>query len=264
MPIIIILTGSGGNKYGTITRWTTKFLHERKYNLFLIDTRGQGYSSGIKTFGIGEAVDLIQIVNYLSERFPNKKIGAVGFSLGAATILRAAGINNRLSAVVAYASYADIDYDLINRELYAQGYAIRRHLCQKNKKFAQECRELADFTGQVVKFILSPVLIHLSLKLWSFTLLPIPSPKESVTNFGERALLLMHNNGDPEILVSNARELFTATDTSNKSLKIIPYKHHHPPFTANPNVNKKTKEKFRTFFKKKIQIFFDTYLTGQQ
>ena len=73
MPIIIVLTGSGGSKYGTITKWPTVYLHQLGYNLFLVDTRGQGHSSGFKTFGIGKAVDLVHVLDYLSENFPGHK-----------------------------------------------------------------------------------------------------------------------------------------------------------------------------------------------
>ena len=253
MPVVIVLTGSGGSKYGTITRWPALYLHERGYNIFLVDTRGQGHSSGIKTFGIGEAVDLVRVVDYLSAQFPDKKIGAIGFSLGAATILRAAGMDNRLAAVVAYASYAELDRELIENELYVQASVISRYLCQKNSTSApKDCRRSGHRAGRAVQLGLSPAFTHAALKLWSFTLWPIPSPKQAVSRFGDRALLLMHNEGDPEIPVTDTRELYRAAYIPHKRKLELPYRQHHPPFSD--------KERFRPLFKRAIQRFFDTYL----
>gem|GEM_PF-2689942 len=253
MPIIIVLTGSGGSKYGTITRWPALYLHERGYNIFLVDTRGQGHSAGIKTFGIGEAVDLVRVVDYLSERFPNRKIGAVGFSLGAASLLRAAGMDNRLAAVVAYAPYAELDRELIEHVLYVQASVIATSLCRKNgASRPKDCLRSGRRAGRAVQLGLSPTFTHVALKLWSFTLWPVPSPEQAVSRFGDRALLLMHNAGDPEIPVTNTRELFEAADTPHKQKLELPYSGHHPPFSD--------KERFRPLFKRAIQRFFDTYL----
>jgi len=119
-PVVIILAGNSGHKSATLSRWITLWLHAQGYGVFLMDTRGQGSSDGIKTYGIGEAVDLRRALDHLRTRFPERRIGAIGFSMGGA------------------------------------------------------------------------------LKVWSGTLLPVPSPKEGVAQMdADQALLLMHNTGDP-------------------------------------------------------------------
>lgn len=240
-PIIIVLTGSGGNKYGTISRQTALALREKGYNIFLFDTRGQGESRGVKTYGIGEAADVVRVVDYLSRTFPGKKIGAVGFSLGAASVLRAAGIDERLAAVAAYASYSDLDADFIRNELEVQTRsALRKSLPKKYWRHA-------DTAAKAAGLIACPVLVRLSLKAWSFTLKPVPSPQEAVAGLGKRALLLMHNDGDPEIPSDHLAAIYQAARTPNKRKLLVYHQGHEPPFSD---------ARFRVRFKKTIQEFF--------
>lgn len=244
-PIILILTGSSGNKYGTITRLTSLYLHKAGYNLFLFDTRGQGRSSGIKTYGIGEVKDVIHVLDYLSRTFPNKKVGAIGFSMGGATILRAAGIDARLAAVAAFASYSEMDYALIQHELYVQSAAaISRGLSDRKKK-------RASLGAKSAQIVLSPLLTRVALKAWSFTLLPVPSPRQSISRLDGRAVLLMHNTGDPEIPIRDFHELYRAAKTSKKSRIEFPYSTHPPAFWSMD---------FKYQFRKAIQDFFNEQL----
>ncbi len=63
------------------------------YNLLLVDQRAHGMSEGhIISFGIKERFDCIDWVKYARERFgANQKIILYGISMGAATVLMAAG-----------------------------------------------------------------------------------------------------------------------------------------------------------------------------
>ncbi len=244
-PVILVLTGSGGNKYGTISRQTTLALHEKGYNVFLFDTRGQGESRGIKTYGIGEAADVVRVVDYLSRTFPGKKIGAVGFSLGAASVLRAAGVDERLAAVAAYASYSDLNAGFIRSQTEVQiRSALRGVLPKKHRKYA-------DTAAKTARLIVCPALAHLSLKAWSFTLKPVPAPKEAAAGLGNRPLLLMHNDGDPEISSDHLAEIYQAAQTSKKRKLLFHHQGHEPPFTN---------ATFRAQFKQAIQGFFEKAL----
>lgn len=241
MPIILVLTGSGGNKYGAIARQTTLALHEKGYNVFLFDTRGQGMSGGVKTFGIGEAVDVLHVLDYLSVKFPGKKIGAVGFSLGAASLLRAAGMDNRLSAVAAYASYSDLDAGLIRNEVSLQlKTMLRGKLSRRHQKYA-------ELGATAARWIVCPALVKLSLKLWSFTFRSIPSPREAVARSGAAALLLMQNDGDPEMPINHLQALWAAAKTARKAKALFRSNTHEPPLWS---------EQFRSRFKTALQTFF--------
>lgn len=240
-PIIIVLTGSGGNKYGSISRQTTLALHEKNYNVFLFDTRGQGESIGVKTYGVGEAGDVVRAVDHLALAFPGKKIGAVGFSLGAASVLRAAGMDERLAAVAAYASYSDLDAGLIRSEAEMQTKAaLRRILPGKHRKYG-------DAAARAAGRVISPTLARLSIKAWSLTFGQVPSPKEAVARFGSRPLLLIHNDGDPEIPVRHLDALYAAARTPKKRKLTIQYQGHEPPF-SDPRFARPLKQALQGFF----------------
>lgn len=80
------------------------------YNVLLIDQRGHGGSGGRTEWGVQEADDIGQWVQWLKERDPAMDIGLHGISLGAAMALLYAGSSGGQSAafVVADSSYGNI------------------------------------------------------------------------------------------------------------------------------------------------------------
>lgn len=85
----------------------TYFLTE-KFNILLFDFRSFGESEGsYTTFGYNEKRDFLAAVDWLKKNKKNTKIGAMGFSLGAAVILMAN--SDDVKAIVADSSYANID-----------------------------------------------------------------------------------------------------------------------------------------------------------
>lgn len=85
-------------------------LHEAGFDLLLYDQRGAGLSEGDGvTFGYYEARDLIAAAAYLRARSGAARLGALGVSQGAATVLLAAGADATLAAVVADSPFADLE-----------------------------------------------------------------------------------------------------------------------------------------------------------
>lgn len=84
-------------------------LTRKGYNVLAFDLRAHGESEGTyRTFGDLERRDLKGAVDYLVSRgAPAEWVGAIGFSLGAATVLMTAPEEPRIRAVVADSSYAD-------------------------------------------------------------------------------------------------------------------------------------------------------------
>jgi pimeloyl-ACP methyl ester carboxylesterase len=85
-------------------------LHNRGFNLLMIDLRGHG-SSGRShlTFGINEKSDVEAAVDWLKSRgFTPASIGTLGVSLGGASSLMAAADDNDIAAVVSDSSCAEI------------------------------------------------------------------------------------------------------------------------------------------------------------
>ncbi len=66
---------------------------ERGHNILIVDQRAHGKSDGkVITFGIKERFDCLQWISYARERFGEEKpIVLMGLSMGAATVLMAAG-----------------------------------------------------------------------------------------------------------------------------------------------------------------------------
>jgi pimeloyl-ACP methyl ester carboxylesterase len=76
----------------------------------LVDLRGHGRSSGdVLSYGVFDAADLSRVVDDLGARGAVRgKIGALGFSYGAATAIEWAGRDARVERVVAIAPFASL------------------------------------------------------------------------------------------------------------------------------------------------------------
>ena len=83
------------------------------YNLLLVDSRAHGESGGQSvTWGVYEKHDVDQWVDWLRHRFPKGTIGMHGISMGAATALLHAGLNEankRVSFYIADSAYSDLE-----------------------------------------------------------------------------------------------------------------------------------------------------------
>ncbi len=82
----------------------------RRYALLMIDLRNFGESDATPegiTYGDLEVNDVVGAIDFLAVRAPALPTGAIGFSMGGATVLRAAARDRRLRAVVADSAYAD-------------------------------------------------------------------------------------------------------------------------------------------------------------
>ena len=80
------------------------------YALLMIDLRNFGESEGTAegiTYGDLEVNDVVGALDFLAAREPRLPLGAIGFSMGGATVLRAAARDKRLRAVIADSAYAD-------------------------------------------------------------------------------------------------------------------------------------------------------------
>ncbi len=82
----------------------------RRYALLMLDLRNFGESDGTPegiTYGDLETNDVLGAVDAIAARAPALAVGAIGFSMGGATALRAAARDPRLRAVVADSAFAD-------------------------------------------------------------------------------------------------------------------------------------------------------------
>lgn len=71
---------------------SSEFVHNEGFAMLLCDERAHGKSGGnVMTFGVRERWDVLSWVNYVEKRFPGEKILVEGLSMGAATVVMAAG-----------------------------------------------------------------------------------------------------------------------------------------------------------------------------
>jgi dipeptidyl aminopeptidase/acylaminoacyl peptidase len=84
-------------------------LHERGFNVFMLDLRGHGQSSAARvSFGLREKNDVLGAVDWLkAQGFGAGKIGVLGVSLGSASATYAAAEEPAISALVIDSGFAD-------------------------------------------------------------------------------------------------------------------------------------------------------------
>ncbi len=122
-PTLIILHGYPAEKGDMLS--IASPLHP-DFNILLIDFRYFGKSGGsFTTLGTKERLDLEAAIDFLQSR-GFKKVGVLGFSLGGATAILQATKDLRITAVVSYASFADLT--LLGYDAYAYLPVIREAL----------------------------------------------------------------------------------------------------------------------------------------
>ena len=97
---VILVHGLGGSKVLMLNH--ARALAFNGYGVLLVDLRAHGSSQGDTITGVHEAEDIVAWVEHLSSRpdVDRDKIGAVGVSLGAVTVLRAARRTESIRALV--------------------------------------------------------------------------------------------------------------------------------------------------------------------
>ena len=227
---VILLPNNGGNKGQPLIRWTTEILINAGFSAVLVDPRAQGDSKGIRTYGFGEALDIIKVIDELSTRYPQRPIGGLGYSVGAATLLRVVGMERRLRAVASFATYARMDANLIRQELTYQSRG--------------------RWSGQGIL----PGLVGASFRFWALSLKSIPSPAESVRTVRDQHVLLMHFKEDPELPLEYSLEIFEQAPLELVDLHIYDEK-KHVPWRRTPE--------FEADFIERITAFFSQHLKNE-
>ena len=92
-PVIIVLHGLEGSVHSHYVKGTMTALYEQGWYPVLMHFRGCSGTHNIRARGYhsGETGDLEYLINTLHERYPDRKIAAVGFSLGGNVLLKYLG-----------------------------------------------------------------------------------------------------------------------------------------------------------------------------
>lgn len=110
--IILVHGRDDSRTHGFVDQFVpfAKSLHESGFSVLMIDLRGHGASADSRySFGIKERRDVLGAVDWLEARgYQPGKIGVLGYSLGAASVIGAAAEEQDIGAIWVDSAYADI------------------------------------------------------------------------------------------------------------------------------------------------------------
>ncbi|OGF51349.1 MAG: hypothetical protein A2044_07165 [Candidatus Firestonebacteria bacterium GWA2_43_8] len=173
-----------------------QFVHEAGYNVLAIDLRGYGENAfSYTSISYKEAEDVNAAVIYAQNR-GMKSIGVIGRSMGAASSLRAAGVNRDIKAVVSDSAFAELKPTMVI-------YATKVY--------------------HVPYFPFVPAGIFLA-ELRSGYKYKEANPIDSVKKT-PLPVLIFHGDNDKRIDVENAKKIYDAA-SGPKKLIIIKYAGH--------------------------------------
>jgi dipeptidyl aminopeptidase/acylaminoacyl peptidase len=125
-PAVILVHGLGGCRFAPAILMAVDMLHRAGYSILMMDMRNHGDSqitTGRMAGGIHEYRDVLGAWDWLvtEQGIPPERIGLFGTSLGAASVMIAAGEEPQVAAVWEDSSYAGVDLAIQN-ELALRGY----------------------------------------------------------------------------------------------------------------------------------------------
>jgi pimeloyl-ACP methyl ester carboxylesterase len=192
--------------------WRIANRFNRVAGVLSFDFRGHGRSGGLSTMGDLEIRDLDVVVRWARE-LGYHRVAAVGFSMGASSVLRYAGLVGGLDAVVSVSSPG--------RWYYRGTEAMRLvHLAVE--------RRLGRFvTRQWLKTRVSPE---------GWKLIPVP-PAEAAAQIAPVPLLVVHGETDHYFPPEHARQLYLAAKEP-KELWLLPDMGHAEAATSQDLVDR--------------------------
>jgi fermentation-respiration switch protein FrsA (DUF1100 family) len=182
-------------------------LVQHGYSVLAFDFRGHGESGGTRvSLAALEPRDVSGALTYLKTRGITTA-GAIGFSLGAATVLNSAAEHPEMRAVVSDSAFADVD-ELLDADLPKQAG---------------------------VPNLFNP---GIELMVWSMFGMDFGNdkPARSVARLGSRPVLLIHGTADDYVPLSQAYELQKAgASDPNLQLWLVPGAEHVRAFKQMPD-----------------------------
>ncbi len=219
---ILVLHGESSARDNYINMEVGRRLYEHGYDLCMFDFRAHGESGG-DTGSIGdlETRDVAGALAYLKGRGIDE-VGAIGWSMGAATIINSAPDHPEIAAIVADSSFSNL-MSMVDIERGSTG----------------------------APGFLDPGIV-LVTRLMYGTDISANEPRRATGRLGNRPVLLIHANGDNMIPVEQAQELAEAgADDPNLQLWIVPSVGHVSSFSASEDE-----------YAERVFHFFDNALGG--
>ena len=181
-------------------------LHARGYHVLLFDLRGHGSSDPSRLFmGRRERGDLRAVLTWASAQgFTTDRIGWLGFSMGASTILMEAARNADIRVAVLDSPYGNLP-ELLNQQL-TQHSGLPRW-----------------FNPGIL------TAARLAFGVRTDDLVPVRSARA----WGERPLLLIHGEADSTVPAEQARQLARAAGPTCRSV-VLPGVEHVKAYETDP------------------------------
>ena len=207
--VVIFAHGYNENRESaTVALYMADALYEEGISSILFDFRGSGESDdGTTSLGYYEKDDLLGAIEYAKE-LGYRRIGLVGFSMGASTALDVAPQVPEVRAVVADSPYTDLD-------TYLQEHLPNLHampdLFFLPKFILWEMKMLTGIDAEDVR------------------------PIQAISQMHSKAVFLIHAEGDEVIPASESRLLQHASNAPNTVLWVSPSRDHVGTFHADPN-----------------------------
>jgi dipeptidyl aminopeptidase/acylaminoacyl peptidase len=210
LPCFVVIHGFGSNKDATNVQGPVKMLNEWGYAAFRFDMRGCGQSDG--SFGrvicleqvadTRAAIDLLQAQPELDPQ----RIGVLGSSFGAAVAIYAAGVDDRIAAVVSSGGWGHGERKFRRQHPTQEGWLRFTEMLERGSLHREQTGESLQFPAEVAQsmynFCAEDVVGDISPR----PLLLLHSSKDSITPT-EQSVALFEKAGMPVDL-----HLFAETD----------------------------------------------------
>jgi len=130
-PIVVILHGLEGSSRRTYVRLLMQGLQVRGIDCVGVNFRGCSGSANRlpRAYHSGDSAELAWIVERIATRWPKRRLGAAGFSLGGNVLLKHLG-ESGASSILGAAAVASVPYDLAEAERTISGPGVRRVYAQ--------------------------------------------------------------------------------------------------------------------------------------
>jgi fermentation-respiration switch protein FrsA (DUF1100 family) len=222
---VIVAHGHGANKASSL--WVAAELFPR-FNVLLLDLRGHGQSGGERTsVGFLERLDILAAVSWLDAQAGERPIGVLGISMGGATAILAAGLEERprIAAVVADSPFARLRSPVLAA------------ICERGYPRA-----------------VSPVLAWsvCTIAGWQVRARRALDPIDVVQRIAPRPLLIIHGEADALIPVENAYALYHRAGQP-KELWVVPGVEHA-----------RVAESDLRAYADRVRTFFERWLLDEQ
>lgn len=202
---VVFVHGLGGNRGELLPE--AAMLVKHGYGALLLDLRNHGRSRGtLTTLGYCEVEDVGGAVAYLQARpeVNPDRVGLFGYSMGGATVLRAAARLCQVRAVIAQSAYSSLEENIARGTIAQAG---------------------------LPPFLFAPLIIWLGERATGLRVNQV-RPVDDVAQIAPRAVMFIHGAQDRAITPDNSRRLYRAANEP-KELLLIEHAEHHQVMQTN-------------------------------